>query len=72
MFSAEPFNPPPFPLNTLNVMTPFCFKTWLEKQKPALVNGQPLDMFGAQFETEVRREKSMMYYNLFSSYIFQF
>lgn len=27
----------------------------MEKQKPALASGQPVDMFGAQFETEVRR-----------------
>lgn len=53
MFVAEPIRSPPFPLNTMNVMTPFCFKDWLRKQKPALVSGQPLNMFGTQFETEV-------------------
>ncbi|KAF5900205.1 3-hydroxyanthranilate 3,4-dioxygenase, partial [Clarias magur] len=49
----DPIKPPPFPLNTMNLMTPFCFKDWVEKQKPALVNGKPLDMFGNQFETVV-------------------
>ncbi|XP_026801411.3 3-hydroxyanthranilate 3,4-dioxygenase [Pangasianodon hypophthalmus] len=49
----EPIKPPPYPLNTMNVMTPFSFKGWVEKQKPALVSGRPLDMFGNQFETEV-------------------
>ncbi|XP_067243119.1 3-hydroxyanthranilate 3,4-dioxygenase isoform X2 [Chanodichthys erythropterus] len=49
---AEPIKPAPYPLNTMNVMTPFCFRQWLEKQKPALASGQPVDMFGAKFETE--------------------
>nr|XP_055026595.1 3-hydroxyanthranilate 3,4-dioxygenase isoform X2 [Misgurnus anguillicaudatus] len=49
---ADPIMPAPFPLNTMNVMTPFCFKEWVEKQKPALASGRPVDMFGAQFETE--------------------
>ncbi|KAK3554791.1 hypothetical protein QTP70_033485 [Hemibagrus guttatus] len=49
----DPIKPAPFPLNTMNVMTPFCFKDWVEKQKPPLVNGRPLNMFGSQFETEV-------------------
>ncbi|KAI4873349.1 hypothetical protein NFI96_022033 [Prochilodus magdalenae] len=48
----DPIKPAPFVLNKLNVMTPFCFKDWVEKQKPALASGRPLDMFGAQFETE--------------------
>ncbi|XP_072533807.1 3-hydroxyanthranilate 3,4-dioxygenase [Salminus brasiliensis] len=48
----DPIKPAPFSLNTMNVMTPFYFKDWLEKQKPKLTNGRPLDMFGAQFETE--------------------
>lgn len=56
MFIDEPFKPPPYPLNTMNVMTPFCFNDWVEKQKPALVRGQPLDMFGSQFESQVRRK----------------
>lgn len=56
MFVAEPIKPPPYLLNTMNVMTAFCFKDWVEKQKPALVSGRPLDMFGTQFETEVRRK----------------
>nr|ADO28268.1 3-hydroxyanthranilate 34-dioxygenase [Ictalurus furcatus] len=50
---AEPIKPPPYLLNTMNVMTPFCFKDLVEKQKPALVSRRPLDMFGTQFETEV-------------------
>lgn len=50
----EVFREPPFQLNTMNVMTPFSFKDWLEKQRPSLGNGRPIDMFGAQFETEVR------------------
>ncbi|XP_062851969.1 3-hydroxyanthranilate 3,4-dioxygenase [Trichomycterus rosablanca] len=49
---ADPIKPPVFPLNTMNVMTPFCFKEWVEKQRPALASGRPVDMFGAQFETE--------------------
>ncbi|XP_006808120.1 3-hydroxyanthranilate 3,4-dioxygenase [Neolamprologus brichardi] len=48
----EVFREPPFQLNTMNVMTPFSFKDWLEKQRPSLGNGRPIDMFGAQFETE--------------------
>ncbi|ROL44957.1 3-hydroxyanthranilate 3,4-dioxygenase [Anabarilius grahami] len=54
---AEPIKPAPYPLNTMNVMTPFCFREWLEEQKPALASGQPVDMFGAKFETEVRRRR---------------
>lgn len=50
----EVFREQPFQLNTMNVMTPFSFKDWLEKQRPSLGNGRPIDMFGAQFETEVR------------------
>ncbi|KAI5606896.1 3-hydroxyanthranilate 3,4-dioxygenase isoform X1 [Silurus asotus] len=49
----DPIKTAPFPLNNMNVMIPFCFKDWVEKQKPALSSGQPLDMFGMQFETEV-------------------
>ncbi|XP_062286716.1 3-hydroxyanthranilate 3,4-dioxygenase [Scomber scombrus] len=48
----EVFREPPFQMNTLNVMSPFCFKDWLEKQRPFLSSGKPIDMFGAQFETE--------------------
>uniref|UniRef100_A0A3B1IG62 3-hydroxyanthranilate 3,4-dioxygenase n=2 Tax=Astyanax mexicanus TaxID=7994 RepID=A0A3B1IG62_ASTMX len=48
----DPIKPAPFSLNTIEVMTPFCFQDWLEKQKPTLANGQPVDMFGAEFETE--------------------
>uniref|UniRef100_A0A8C7YBU5 3-hydroxyanthranilate 3,4-dioxygenase n=1 Tax=Oryzias sinensis TaxID=183150 RepID=A0A8C7YBU5_9TELE len=49
----EVFREPPFQLSTMNVMTPFSFKDWLERQRPSLCNGHPIDMFGAQFETEV-------------------
>lgn len=49
---AEPIKPAPYPLNTVKVMAPFSFREWMEKQKPALASGQPVDMFGAQFETE--------------------
>uniref|UniRef100_A0A672TCE1 3-hydroxyanthranilate 3,4-dioxygenase n=1 Tax=Sinocyclocheilus grahami TaxID=75366 RepID=A0A672TCE1_SINGR len=52
---AEPIKPTPYPLNTMKVMAPFCFREWVEKQKPALASGQPVDMFGTQFETEVGR-----------------
>ncbi|XP_015225452.1 PREDICTED: 3-hydroxyanthranilate 3,4-dioxygenase [Cyprinodon variegatus] len=48
----EVFREPPFQLNTMNVMTPFSFKDWLEKQRPSLANGGPINIFGAQFETE--------------------
>ncbi|XP_071780897.1 3-hydroxyanthranilate 3,4-dioxygenase [Centroberyx gerrardi] len=48
----EVFRQPPFQMNTMNVMSPFCFKDWLDKQRPALASGRPIDMFGAQFETE--------------------
>uniref|UniRef100_A0A672FBH7 3-hydroxyanthranilate 3,4-dioxygenase n=1 Tax=Salarias fasciatus TaxID=181472 RepID=A0A672FBH7_SALFA len=44
---------PPFQLNTMNVMSPFSFKDWLEKHRPSLSSGKQIDMFGAQFETEV-------------------
>lgn len=40
-------------MNTMNVMSPFSFKDWLDKQRPSLASGRPIDMFGAQFETEV-------------------
>ncbi|KAM7408167.1 hypothetical protein PAMA_002045 [Pampus argenteus] len=49
----EVFRVPPFQMNTMNVMSPFCFKDWLDKQRPSLAGGRPIDMFGAQFETEV-------------------
>lgn len=48
----EVFREPPFQMNTMNVMSPFCFKHWLDKHRAALANGGPLDLFGAQFETE--------------------
>ncbi|XP_076017015.1 3-hydroxyanthranilate 3,4-dioxygenase-like [Genypterus blacodes] len=49
----EVFRDPPFQLNTMNVMSPFVFKDWINKQRAALAGGKPIDMFGAQFETEV-------------------
>ncbi|XP_049591663.1 3-hydroxyanthranilate 3,4-dioxygenase [Syngnathus scovelli] len=49
----EVFRDPPFQMNNMNVMSPFCFKSWLEKQKTFLANGSPINMFGVQFETEV-------------------
>ncbi|XP_034754724.1 3-hydroxyanthranilate 3,4-dioxygenase [Etheostoma cragini] len=48
----EVFREPPFQMNPLNVMLPFSFKDWLDKQRPSLASGRPVDMFGAQFETE--------------------
>lgn len=48
----EVFREPPFQFNTMNVMSPFSFKEWLEKQRPSLGNGKSVNMFGAQFETE--------------------
>lgn len=52
-WTAEVVREPPFQMNTMNVMSPFSFKNWLEKQRPTLTSGGPIDMFGAQFETEV-------------------
>lgn len=49
---TEVFREPPFHMNTLNVMSPFCFKSWLNKHRSALSSGGPIDLFGAQFETE--------------------
>uniref|UniRef100_A0A3P9J494 3-hydroxyanthranilate 3,4-dioxygenase n=1 Tax=Oryzias latipes TaxID=8090 RepID=A0A3P9J494_ORYLA len=54
---GKPDPKPPFQLSTMNVMTPFSFKDWLERQRPSLCNGHPIDMFGAQFETEVQKNK---------------
>ncbi|XP_029306160.1 3-hydroxyanthranilate 3,4-dioxygenase [Cottoperca gobio] len=48
----EVFREPPFQMNIMNVMSPFCFKDWLNKQRPSLRSDRPIDMFGAQFETE--------------------
>ncbi|XP_061546564.1 3-hydroxyanthranilate 3,4-dioxygenase [Phycodurus eques] len=50
---SEVFGEPPFQMNNMNVMLPFCLKSWLEKQKPFLASGSSINMFGAQFETEV-------------------
>lgn len=52
--TAEIAKEPPFLMNTMNVMSPYCFKDWLEKQRASLASGGPIDMFGAQFETEVQ------------------
>ncbi|XP_026858381.1 3-hydroxyanthranilate 3,4-dioxygenase isoform X1 [Electrophorus electricus] len=49
---ADPIKPAPYPLNTMNVMTPFSFSDWVDKHRPALTSGQPVDLFGTQFETE--------------------
>ncbi|XP_061693552.1 3-hydroxyanthranilate 3,4-dioxygenase [Syngnathoides biaculeatus] len=49
----EVFGEPPFQLNSMNVMSPFSLKSWLEKQKPFLGNGSSVNIFGAQFETRV-------------------
>uniref|UniRef100_A0A3P9A7P8 3-hydroxyanthranilate 3,4-dioxygenase n=1 Tax=Esox lucius TaxID=8010 RepID=A0A3P9A7P8_ESOLU len=48
----EVFREPPFHMNTMHVMTPFNFREWVDTQRPSLVNGHPMDMFGSQFETE--------------------
>lgn len=53
VWADEAFRVPPFQLNTMNVMLPFSFKDWLDRQRPALDNDGPIDIFGAQFETEV-------------------
>ncbi|XP_068183464.1 3-hydroxyanthranilate 3,4-dioxygenase [Antennarius striatus] len=43
----------PFQMNTVNVMSPFSLKDWLDRHRPSLAGGGHVDMFGAQFETEV-------------------
>ncbi|KAG9344560.1 hypothetical protein JZ751_011231 [Albula glossodonta] len=48
----EPLRTPPFQLNSMHVMKPFIFREWVEKHRPELSTGRPIDMFGAQFETE--------------------
>lgn len=52
-WTDEVFRQPLFHLNTVELMSPFCFRDWLDKQKLLLTSGQNIDMFGAQFETEV-------------------
>lgn len=52
-WTDEVFRQPLFHLNTVELMSPFCFRDWLDKQKLLLTSGQTIDMFGAQFETEV-------------------
>lgn len=52
-WTDEVFRQPLFHLNTVELMSPFCFRDWLNKQKLLLTSGQTIDMFGAQFETEV-------------------
>ncbi|XP_028845243.1 3-hydroxyanthranilate 3,4-dioxygenase [Denticeps clupeoides] len=42
----------PFPLNTMNIMTPFRFRDWVESHRGLLVSGKPVNVFGTQFETE--------------------
>lgn len=42
----------PFPFNSTHVMTPFCFKEWIDKHRQELSRRPCLDMFGVQFETE--------------------
>ncbi|XP_058880704.1 3-hydroxyanthranilate 3,4-dioxygenase isoform X1 [Acipenser ruthenus] len=42
----------PFPFNSTHVMTPFCFKEWIDKHRQELSRRPSLDMFGVQFETE--------------------
>ncbi|KPP75909.1 hypothetical protein Z043_104804 [Scleropages formosus] len=49
----EPIAQQPFQLNTMNVMTPFSFRRWMDKGRSELDQGRALNMFGAQFETEV-------------------
>lgn len=56
-WTDEVFREPPFQLNTMNVMSPFSFKDWLHRQRHTLASGRPVDMFGAQFETEVKAMK---------------
>nr|XP_046258791.1 3-hydroxyanthranilate 3,4-dioxygenase [Scatophagus argus] len=48
----EVLGEPAFQMNTMNVMSPFSFKDWLDKHRASLASGRPIDMFGAQFETE--------------------
>ncbi|XP_041644887.1 3-hydroxyanthranilate 3,4-dioxygenase [Cheilinus undulatus] len=50
----EVFRDPPFQMNSMKVMSPFCFKLWLDKQRPALTSRGQIDMFGEQFETQVK------------------
>uniref|UniRef100_A0A3Q3W7Y9 3-hydroxyanthranilate 3,4-dioxygenase n=1 Tax=Mola mola TaxID=94237 RepID=A0A3Q3W7Y9_MOLML len=50
--TGKPDPKPPFQMSTMNVMSPFSFKDWLVKHRPTLAAGGPVDMFGAQFETE--------------------
>ncbi|KAG7229894.1 hypothetical protein INR49_009611, partial [Caranx melampygus] len=58
--SPDVFREPPFLMNTMNMMSPFSFKDWLNKQKPSLASGRPIDMFGAQFETEEGSSRVIM------------
>lgn len=65
-WTDEVFREPPFQMNTMNVMSPFSFKDWLDKQRPSLANGGPIDMFGAQFETEVPGCYQMCFHKSFT------
>lgn len=49
----EVFREPPFQMNSMNTMSPFSFKDWLDEHRPLLASDIPIDMFGSQFETEV-------------------
>ncbi|KAK6489309.1 3-hydroxyanthranilate 3,4-dioxygenase [Huso huso] len=51
-FSEELLKQTPFPFNSTHVMTPFCFKEWIDKHRQELSRRPCLDMFGVQFETE--------------------
>ncbi|XP_058507836.1 3-hydroxyanthranilate 3,4-dioxygenase [Solea solea] len=46
------FRQPPFQMNTMNVMSPFSFKDWLDKRRPLLSKGTSIEIFGTPFETE--------------------
>jgi hypothetical protein len=61
-------------MNTMNVMSPFCFKDWLDKQRGPLAARGHIDMFGAQFETEVNHGQlnPSVFYNLIHTLIHHF
>ncbi|XP_074531591.1 3-hydroxyanthranilate 3,4-dioxygenase isoform X2 [Halichoeres trimaculatus] len=50
----EEFREPPFQMNTAKVMSPFNFRQWLDTQRPTLTSRGQVDMFGDQFETQVK------------------
>ncbi|KAK1171079.1 3-hydroxyanthranilate 3,4-dioxygenase [Acipenser oxyrinchus oxyrinchus] len=51
-FAEELLKQTPFPFNSTHVMTPFCFKEWIDKHRQELSRRPCLDMFGVHFETE--------------------